>query len=46
MDDTSRSECGSYTNHSTHYDAIVVAPKENIRLMAESDEVIPSWPMG
>jgi hypothetical protein len=29
----------------THYGKIVVALKETIRLMAEIDEVIPSWPM-
>jgi hypothetical protein len=29
----------------THCGKIVVAPKETIRLMAEIDEVIPSWPM-
>ena len=28
-----------------HYQKIVVALKETIRLMAEIDEVIPSWPM-
>jgi hypothetical protein len=29
----------------THYGKIVVAVKETIRLVTESDEVIPSWPM-
>lgn len=29
----------------THYQKIVVALKETIRLMAKIDEVIPSWPM-
>jgi len=29
----------------THYSRIVVALKETIRLMAEIDEVIPSWPI-
>jgi predicted helicase len=29
----------------THYGKIVVALKETIRLMAEIDEVIPSWPI-
>jgi hypothetical protein len=30
---------------STHYQKIVVALKETIRLMAEIDELIPGWPM-
>ena len=29
----------------THYGKIVVALKETIRLMAEIDEIIPSWPI-
>ena len=29
----------------THYGKIVVALKETIRLMAEIDDIIPSWPM-
>ena len=29
----------------THYGKIVVALKETIRLMAEIDGVIPSWPI-
>ena len=29
----------------THYGKIVVALKETIRLTAEIDEVIPSWPI-
>ena len=31
---------------STHYQKIVVALKETIRLMAEIDELIPGWPVG
>ncbi len=30
---------------STHYQKIVVALKETIRLMAEIDEIIPGWPV-
>jgi len=29
----------------THYGKIVVALKETMRLMADIDEVIPSWPL-
>ncbi|HUW14718.1 MAG TPA: type ISP restriction/modification enzyme [Anaerolineae bacterium] len=29
----------------THYGKIVVALKETIRLMAEIDDLIPSWPI-
>ncbi|MFA5629718.1 MAG: type ISP restriction/modification enzyme, partial [Dehalococcoidales bacterium] len=29
-----------------HYQKIVIALKETIRLMKEIDEIIPSWPMG
>ncbi len=29
----------------THYQKIVVALKETIRLMAENDEIIPGWPI-
>jgi hypothetical protein len=28
-----------------HYGKIIVGLKDTIRLMAESDEVIPSWPI-
>ena len=30
----------------THYQKVVVALKETIRLMAEIDELIPAWPVG
>ena len=30
----------------THYQKVIVALKETIRLMAEIDEVIPDWPVG
>ena len=30
----------------THYQKVVVALKETIRLMAEIDELIPGWPVG
>ena len=36
---------GNSTNEVTHYGKIVVVLKETIRLMAETDEVIPSWPI-
>jgi hypothetical protein len=29
----------------THYDKIVVALEETIRLMREIEELIPSWPI-
>ena len=29
----------------THYQKIVVALKETIRLMAEIDQIIPGWPV-
>jgi hypothetical protein len=32
-------------DHVTHYGKIVVALKETIRLMAEIDAIIPSWPI-
>jgi hypothetical protein len=30
----------------THYQKVVVAIKETIRLMAEIDALIPGWPVG
>jgi len=32
-------------DESTHYQKIVVAIKETIRLMAEIDKLIPEWPV-
>jgi hypothetical protein len=32
-------------DESTHYQKIVVALKETIRLMAEIDKLIPGWPI-
>jgi len=32
-------------NDSTHYQKIIVALKETIRIMAEIDQVIPGWPV-
>jgi hypothetical protein len=29
----------------THYQKVIVAIKETIRLMAEIDELIPRWPV-
>jgi len=33
-------------NELTHYQKVIVALKETIRLMAEIDELIPGWPVG
>ena len=38
-------KCANHTSDLTDYGKIVVALKETIRLMAEIDEVIPSWPV-
>jgi hypothetical protein len=42
---TSAPGCTLSYDDVTHYGKIVVALKETMRLMAEIDEIIPSWPI-